>query len=65
MDRDALFAVLAGARARVAISGYGDEWDGLGWRKETREAQPHRNKAGGRRVEALWMNYAPIGRLPL
>ena len=59
VDRHALFEALLGAKARVAISGYGEEWDGLlaeGWRKHTRTAIPLRQKQM-RRVEAVWTNY--------
>ena len=41
-DRDALAAVLRKQRGNVAISGYGDEWDVLGWeRHELRTHTPN------------------------
>ena len=61
VDLDALGDVLGGMRGRVAISGYGKEWDGLGW---LRHERPVRAVIGqGRRVEVLWTNYKPQGRL--
>ena len=63
VDRDALREVLSAAKARVAISGYGTEWDSLGWHKETSAAIPLRLKTGSRRSESLWFNYEPTHRL--
>ena len=63
VDRDALRDALLTARASVAISGDGDEWDHLGWRKETRNATVLRGATGSRRRETLWMNYDPVYRL--
>ena len=62
VDRDALGAALLVQQGRVAISGYGDEWDSLGWRRAEREAAWHVIGSGGldARVEVLWMNYDPI-----
>ena len=37
VDRDALLDVLRVQRGRVAISGYGDEWDALGWERHEYE----------------------------
>ena len=42
-------------RGAVGISGYGDEWDVLGWRKVTRPAL-RRQFNGGARLEVLWLN---------
>ena len=59
VDRDALSVALLAQKGRVAVSGYGDEWDGLGWRREEKEAW--RSEIGGKhltpRTEVLWMNY--------
>ena len=63
VDGDALREALSRAQARVAVSGYGGEWDSLGWRKEAREAQAMRPRSGNRWREALWMNYEPEHRL--
>ena len=64
MDRAALFEALRGATARVAISGYGDEWDGLGWVKTTKHGLSSQGKGGEQqRAEALWQNFDPPNRL--
>ena len=62
-DWDALAEVLKEQKGRVAISGYGEEWDMLGWEKKTRGT--HRAtlvKGKGvevtPRTECLWANYA-------
>ena len=54
-DRDGLADVLMAQRGAVGISGYGDEWDVLGWRKVTRPALC-RQINGGARLEVLWLN---------
>lgn len=62
-DRNRLVDALLRHRGRVAISGYGSEWDDLGWRRYEHEtisrmsvvANPER--AG--RTEVLWTNYPP------
>ena len=63
VDKESLGVILSVARARVAISGYGDEWDYLGWHKETRTAQALRQNKGNYRRESLWTNYEPPHRL--
>lgn len=65
LDRERLTATLGKQKGRVAISGYGDEWDHLGWRKEARKftLQNAVVVGGGNRKDAreevLWMNYPP------
>lgn len=60
VDPDALVEVLRDAKAKVAISGYGSEWDGLGWeRRESRTYTTTTAKGSGPRTEVLWTNYAP------
>ena len=56
-DRDVLAELLMAQRGAVGISGYGDEWDRLGWRRETRPAL-RRQISGGTeaRLEVLWLN---------
>ena len=57
-DRDALGEALLAQRGSVAVSGYNDEWDHLGWRrveKETLRCRP--GEVGAQRTEVLWMNY--------
>lgn len=67
-DRDATLDALRQQRGRVAISGYGDEWDALGWERQERIAiaPSTRRLAAGipspRRVEVLWTNYTPSAR---
>lgn len=50
-------------QGRVAVSGYGDEWDCLGWRRVEKEGLVRRpNQTARKVVEVLWMNY-PSDRL--
>ena len=58
-------------KIHVAVSGYGDTWDFLGWRREEffrtymapgNVRAEHDGKVGTRR-EVLWMNYEPKRRL--
>lgn len=51
-------------KARVAISGYGSEWDNLGWVKSennisTSQIQGLANVKKATRTEVLWTNYPP------
>lgn len=62
-DWDALGEVLRVQTGRVAVSGYGDDWDCLGWRSAAFPSEV-RVYTGGLmsaldRAEKLWMNYAP------
>ena len=43
-------------RGAVGISGYGNEWDVLGWRKVTRPALRRQINGGEARLEVLWLN---------
>ena len=54
-DRDGLADVLMAQRGAVGISGYGDEWDRLGWRRVTRPAL-HRQINGGGAMQG-WRCY--------
>ena len=64
-DWDALTGALRAQKGQVAISGYRDEWDHLGWRVE--EFQTHTTAYNATnhetipsdRIERLWMNYDP------
>ena len=61
-----LAASLATAKAAVAVSGRGDDWDGLGWRSEARQLRSPRQFAElskGGAAERLWMNYPATHRL--
>lgn len=68
-DRDRLTDVLRAQTGSVAISGYGDEWDHLGWERSTfdtlgRSGTILRGNTPAARTEVLWTNYAPPqGRL--
>ena len=46
-DREWLADVLMAQRGAVGISGYGDEWDVLGWRRVTRPALRRQISGGG------------------
>lgn len=66
VDHDALAEVLLRQRGEVAISGYGETWDRLGWYRHEHSsfAQPHGANGAAPRVEVLWTNYpAPQQRL--
>ena len=61
VDYDDLSNVLLEQRGKVAVSGYSDDWDHLGW--ERHEYQTHSTngaRSGGKsspRTEVLWTNY--------
>ena len=56
-DRDGSTDVLMAQRGAVRISGYGDEWDLLGWRQVIRLALRRQIKGEGEeRLEVLWLN---------
>ena len=56
-DRDGLADALMPQRGAVRISGYGDEWDLLGWRQVIRPALRRQIKGEGEeRLEVLWLN---------
>ena len=64
-DRTAFLATLQRQTGRVAISGYGNEWDALidaGWTKHTlpmkfNHVGINSKKPSGDRTETLWCNY--------
>ena len=60
-DRGALVDVLRAQRGSVAVSGYGGEWDGLGWERHEHRTYTtaHASAAVNERVEVLWTNYVP------
>ena len=64
-DWDALAGALQAQTGKVAISGYGDEWDHLGWHSVQRKSQvrTYNNSTQESTVrestEKLWMNYDP------
>ena len=56
-DRARCAELLMAQRGAVGISGYGDEWDRLGWRRVTRPALRRQINGGGEaRMEVLWLN---------
>ena len=59
VDFDALESVLRDAKARVAISGYGDDWDALGWERHEYVTYTFRaqNLHSSERTEVLWCNF--------
>ena len=67
VDFGNLADALLAQRGRVAVSGYGDEWDHLGWeRHEHNTITTTGGKAQGStrsRVEVLWTNYPSEWRL--
>lgn len=69
LDVDELTEVLKEQRGFVAISGQGEEWDHLGWRREEKETYLSANvvvqegrQVMPRRTEVLWLNFDPKGR---
>ena len=56
-DWTRLRAALAAQRGAVAVSGYGDEWDALGWRRVERRTTTQIGASVDHRVEVLWANY--------
>ena len=63
-DLNRLTELLQAQQGQVAISGYNDEWDHLGWRKTPRHVQSAVG-ARGNRLEHLWFNYLPEARFDL
>lgn len=59
VDYDALTDMLLRQQGRVAVSGYNEEWDKLGWyRYEKKDAfAPIEGGKTSGRVEVLWCNY--------
>ena len=60
VDIQALTDALLEQKGQVAVSGYGEEWNHLGWRvveKEVRATASGKNQV---RTERLWMNYPPL-----
>ena len=66
LDWGRLADLLAVQPGRVAVSGYGDEWDALGWhRTELRDRHrpigAHSGGPASPRREVLWTNFPPCG----
>ena len=66
VDQELLTKLLHAQHGRVAVSGYGEEWDHLGWQRHEKIV-PFRGyyttrrtlAAPGPRTEVLWTNYRP------
>lgn len=58
LDRDAFADALQAQSGAVAVSGYGDEWNFLGWNRIERECITSIG-AQTPRTEVLWLNYDP------
>ena len=67
VDRDRLREALEAQVGACAVSGFGSEWDCLGWRREEfRRTFPGLGTEGGQvqdRTEVLWCNFPPPKRL--
>lgn len=71
IDIAAFGEALKALRVHVAVSGYGDTWDFLGWNREefrrtymaSGRHNRHNEKKVSERTEVLWMNYDPPTRL--
>ena len=66
LDWGRLADLLAAQAGRVAVSGYGDEWDALGWHRSELETihRPiglHSRASANPRREVLWTNFEPAG----
>ena len=60
LDVDEWLTLLRAQKGRVAISGFGDEWDALDWRRHERRSTCFTtNGLHQPRTEVLWTNYQP------
>lgn len=62
LDIPKLSELFSNQKGMVAISGYGDEWNHLGWHRSEKEAKVNSrpNTKAINRLEVLWTNYDPI-----
>ena len=61
-DHGALTGLLQSQAGKAAISGYGAEWDHLGWLRHERSVRAHAGSLHSKapeRVEVLWTNFEP------
>ena len=61
-DRAETLDILKGHQAKIAVSGFDDEWDDLGWHRSERPRKVSPMGTGDKalaRVEVLWTNYQP------
>lgn len=65
-DVDDMIDLLQAQKGKVALSGYGDEWDVLGWEKHQKETYTplgttkEINAKVSLRTESVWCNYKPV-----
>ena len=66
-DHEATFKSLQRQQGKVAISGYGDQWDHLGWHRSTHDVQVFGTSGSSAkpRTEVLWTNYKPVQQIRL
>ena len=63
VDVEDLTKALLAQKGSCAVSGFGDEWDHLGWRKETMKhatkfhSRPNGERMEMERTEAVWLNF--------
>lgn len=58
VDWDRMLKALAAQKGLVAVSGYNDEWDDLGWHRIERPTFTSVAKSAQKRTEVLWTNFA-------
>ena len=56
-DYEATLETLSRQSGRVAVSGYGDDWEALGWDRHEYTTRNKHFKSGVSRTEVLWTNY--------
>ena len=64
-DKAAMVEALQQCRGLVAVSGYEDDWDELGWRVNEMPVLTSNLGVATERVERLWTNYRPGGQMGL
>ena len=67
-ERDNLADLFSQQKGKVAISGYNDEWDELGWERHEMEvsyAEGIKGKKQPKKTEVLWTNYNAGSQLTL
>ena len=69
VDIDVLEELLLAQTGEVAISGYGQEWDNLGWQRHERKTiytymGEHKHRGSELRTEVLWTNYDALAGIP-
>ena len=70
LDIPALIEVFSAQKGSVAISGYGDEWDALGWERHEFKVKSQamgnlKGESRSGRVEVLWTNFTPEVSAPV